>query len=382
MRGILRELGVKPVINAAGTLTVLGGITIDPEVWEAMEEASQVFVDMEELHLKAGRAVAQFTGAEDGYITSGAFAALVLAVAACITRGDYERVVRLPDTAGMAREVVVQKPHRNFYDYSVQVAGGRIVEAGTSDRVTLRDIEAALSDQTACILYFVFDPQPGVVPLREVVELAHRHQLPVIADAAAETPPPENLRRLVEEGADLVVFSAGKDIGAPNDTGIIFGRAQWVRLVRDLGPQHYAQEGPSLRVFLGRGYKVSKEDIVGVVAALKRYLQLDHQARLKRFEERVDRMVEALNRVKGIEARKAWVGLGHPRPVSIPRVEVELIDIGMGPKEVVDRLYQGEPRIRIYTANGRLYISPQCLREEEDRIVIQRLIEVLTRNRP
>jgi len=375
--GLIEELGLKPIINAAGNLTVLGGTTLDKEVIDAMIEASKVYLDMNELHIKAGQYIAKLLGVEDAYITSGAGAGMALAVAACMVRDRHDRFGTFPHVEDLKHEVIVQKKHRNFYDYIIEIPGAKIVEIGNELETSADDLKNAINEKTCAVMYFVFDPMDGVLPLNKVVEIAHHYSVPVIVDAAAEVPPKENLRKFYEMGADLVIFSGGKDIGAPNDTGIVLGRKELVQLCRRLGPHSYEKVDNKTRIYLGRPMKTSKEDIFAVVAALKKYLSMDENERMKNWERKVDYIISELIR-NGVEnVNKIYPsGFGHSRPACIPRVEIqpphnETVD------NLLKKLREEDPPIYAYTFGDKLYISPQCLRDGEEKIVAEKIIKIL-----
>ncbi len=375
--GLIEELGLKPIINAAGNLTVLGGTTLEEEVIEAMIEASKVFLDMNELHIKAGQYIAKLIGVEDAYITSGAGAGIVLSVAACMVRDRLDRLGTFPHVDDLRHEVIVQKKHRNMYDYIIEIPGAKIVEIGSDIETTEDDLQNAISDKTCAVMYFAFDPQEGILPLDKVVRIAHSHNLPVIVDAAAELPPRDNLRKFYDVGADLILFSAGKDIGAPNDTGIILGRRELVHLCRRLGPHSYEKVNDKTRIYIGRPMKTSKEDILAVVAAVKKYLAIDEEERIQKWESKAEYIISELskNGIKGIN--KIYPkGIGHPRPPCIPRVEITQPS-HPNTDEILKRLREGEPPIYAYAYEGKLYINPHCLREGEEKIIAKKLIEVL-----
>ena len=219
MSAVYDDLGVCTVINAAGTLTRLGGSRMPPEVHAAMAAASQSFVRIEDLQVAGGRVIAAATGAEDGYVTAGAAAGLLLGTAACVAGTDPAAMDRLPDTRGLKNEVVVQRVHRNSYDHAVRTVGVRLVEVGGLGHPTPRPTEpwelaAAITRRTACVLWPVM-AAPDALPLATVTQIAHDHDVPVLVDAAAALPPPENLRRFIAEGADLVTFSGGKALRGP-----------------------------------------------------------------------------------------------------------------------------------------------------------------------
>jgi L-seryl-tRNA(Ser) seleniumtransferase len=375
--GIIEELDLKPVVNAAGTLTTLGGTTLAKEVINAIIEASGVYLDMRELHVKAGQYIAKLLGVEDAYITSGAGAAIVLAVAACIVRERTDRLGTFPHVEDLKHQVIVQKKHRNFYDYIIEITGAKIVEIGTESETSESDLISAINEKTCAVMYFVFDPMDGVLPLNKVIEIAHHYNIPVIVDAAAEIPPRDNLKKFYEMGADLVIFSAGKDIGAPNDTGIIIGKRTLVEICRRLGPHNYENVDGGIRIYLGRPMKTSKEDIFAVIAALKKYLNMNENDRIANWENKVDYIISELSRNGLKNVRKIYpTGFFHPRPVCIPRVEIQPPE-NVKADNLLQKLREGDPPIYAYTLGNKLYINPQCVREGEEKIIAERIIKIM-----
>ena len=379
---MLRELGAGRIINAVGSTTLTGGSILSKKVLAAMNEASQVYLDMPELHEKAGRYVARMLGVEAAFITSGAAAGLVLSASACITRGDLEKIRRVPRTEGMRNEIIVQGMHRNMYDRNLELAGAKIVEVGDDKQTDESEFRAAFTENTAAVVYFVWDPQEGVLPLEKVIAIAHEHGVPVITDAAAELPPVENLTRFLKMGSDIVIFSGGKDIAGPNDTGLILGRKELVDVCRRLGPHSYEVIDPKLNpyrrtiVFTGRPMKTSKEDIVGLITALTEYLEVDHDKRIKRYERRVEKMVKALSLQKTAKVRKIWPPYGHPRPLTIPRLELEL-KTPKAAQALVAGLKKGDIPILVWNIENKVFVNPQCVAEEEDAVIVSRLKKLL-----
>jgi L-seryl-tRNA(Ser) seleniumtransferase len=376
---VKEELGVRPVINCSGNLTVLGGNVVDEAVIDAMKEAARSFFDMPELHLKAGEYIAKLIGVEDAYIVNGGEAGIVLSLAACMTRGDIDKMVTLPNSQGMKHEVIVQSLHRNMYDYPLEFTGSRIVEAGDKNGTTREDFKRSISDQTVASVYFVYDPQERVLPLQEVAGICHERNIPVIADAAAELPPKENLTKFLKLGADLVVFSGGKDIGAPNDTGLVLGRKDLVSTCRSLGPHSYLPYRTGTHVFIGRPMKTSKEDVFAFVTAFKKYLVSDEKARLLEWERKADYLVGELSKYSNAgNVKKMYDGPGQPRPSCVPKVELELhTDKGISAAEIMDKLKDDEPSILTYVRGGKLYLNTQCIQPDEEKIVVQRLANIL-----
>ncbi|TLM99138.1 aminotransferase class V-fold PLP-dependent enzyme, partial [bacterium] len=238
------KYGVRRVVNASGTLTRIGGSIARPEVFEAMQDASKSFVHIPELQHWAGKAIAEATGAEAGLPTAGASNGIILAAAACIMRGtDLEKydplqletwthiIQRLPmHTEGLKTEFIVQKSNRNTYDHAVECAGGRFVDVGTKEGATEKELHEAFDPKKTAAYYFTDRASEKRIPLATVAKIAHSHGAPVIFDAASEMPPKKNLRRYIEKGADLVIISGGKFIAGPNNSGILAGRKDLIKL--------------------------------------------------------------------------------------------------------------------------------------------------------
>ena len=367
MAHLYDEIGVTRVINASGSMTYLGGSLIAPEVLEKMREAAGAFVVMEVLMDWAGQEIAALTGAEAGMVTSGSAGGILLGCAACMTGADRARMQALPHVEG-GNVFVMQKQHRIGFDHAVGVAGGRIVEVGSAVATTAADIEAAIGEDTAGVLHVVLDPQP-TVGLEEVAEIAHGRGVPVIVDAAAEVPPVDNLNAFVRAGGDLVIFSGGKDIAGPNDSGILCGREDLIAAAR-------AQAFPNGP--LGRPLKVSKEQIVGLVFALKRFVGLDEGVRMARWQQMAEAMCAGLQGIDGVE-----VGIDFPthgaRPLVIPRARLQVDEqvLGKTVAEIEAALEKGTPAVAVLPQQGTIWLNPQHLEDGEEDIVVQRLGAVL-----
>lgn len=385
--GIYEKLGVKRIINARGSMTSLGGSVIPQEILEVMNSAAESFVDMNELAKKAGEVVAEVTGAEAGLVTCGAAAGLVLASAACMTGKNFAKIDRLPNTDGMKNEIIIQRMHRNPYDRHLRIAGTKLVEVGDRSQTWSWEIEAAISEKTAAIAYFPFDPQPGVLPLQETVKIAHKFDIPVIVDAAGGIPPFTNLRKYIKMRADLVVFSGGKAISGPNDTGILCGKKELIEAAALNGfPPNFPYF--SGKFGIGRAMKVSKEQMVGLIASLKSYMKKDHKAEMKKWARISKYMAKELNVLSNIEARVTILETG-PRPVCIPKVEIIANEKALGVKvsEIVESLEEGNPAIAVISSKetpvskNKIYLNPQCLFKGEGEIVVERLQEILMSRR-
>jgi D-glucosaminate-6-phosphate ammonia-lyase len=297
---VFEELGVRRIINAKGPATRLSGGIMRPDVVAAMAAASQHCVDMAELQAVASKQIAEVTGAEAGYIASGASACLMLGAAACMAGLDPGRMARLPDARGMKNQIIMVRSQRNFYDHAIRAAGATLVEVGLPDRYAgagVRDaepweIEDAINADTSAIFY-VADAQ-SQPPLKLVTRVARKHNIPVIVDAAAQLPPQSNLKRFIAEGADLVAYSGGKVIGGPQASGMLCGRRDLVMSVAlqhlDLDVYDDMWNPPKSLINkkklkglpqhgIGRSCKVGKEEIVGLLTALKLFIAEGDKAR-------------------------------------------------------------------------------------------------------
>ncbi len=377
---IIDRLQLVPVINATGTVTRLGASPMASEVIAAMVAAAPLSVDMAELQARASRIIAQCTGAEAGIVTAGAMAGLLAGAAACMAGLDPVKMAKLPDTDGMRNEFIVARSHRNSYDHGVRAAGARLVEVGLPDRLTacgVRDTEAwefasAIGERTAGILYLArSDSRPA---LEEVARVAHAARLPVLVDAAAELPPAANLRRFIEAGADLVVFSGGKSIGGPSASGILCGRRPLVAsaLLQQLDLDYlYEDWNPPAELIdksdfpgvprhgIARSCKVGKEQVVGLLSALTRFAQDDDGARNRRFAAITEALCVALRRVPGLQVR-ATQDAGH---ADLPLVAVDLAPPAAA--RVAARLRASSPAIHVDATladGGTLVLVPTCLK--------------------
>jgi uncharacterized pyridoxal phosphate-dependent enzyme len=366
---IYDELGVTKVINGYATLTSLGGSIMPPEVLAAMVGAAQHFVDIDELQRKAGAKIAEWTRNEAAYVSSGASAGLVLSTAACITGLDADKRARLPNTDGMKNEVIVHRHGRVAYDFAIRQAGGVLVEIGTADGTCAEELEQAITDRTAAILYFYnIIRMVGMVPLERGIEIAKSHDVPLIVDAAAQIPPVDNLWRFTQMGADLALFSGGKGLCGPQSSGLILGR-------RDLIEACAFNACP--RVFIGRPMKVGKEEIVGLLAAVRWYLDLDHEALMRTYETQVQYVIDAFSGLPHVRVVRDFPSeAGQP----MPRAEIVLDEqsLGLVRDDVITLLRTGDPSIALAPAgkNG-LYVNPQTLKPGQERTVVERIKQIV-----
>ena len=218
---VYEKLGVKTVINAAGTLTTLGGSLMPPEVLAALASAAQHFVEIGDLQDRIGERIAALVGVEAALVTTGAAGAMLLATAAAVTRGDAQRIARLPDTTGMKNEVITQKSHHTCYDHQITNCGVKLIDVETR-----QELDRAINEQTALMLFYNLLEPDGKIKKEEWIEVARRHGIPTLVDAAADVPPVEALSRYNKLGFDMVAFSGGKALSGPSNTGLLLGKAR------------------------------------------------------------------------------------------------------------------------------------------------------------
>ncbi len=368
---IYEKLGIRKVINGNATLTRLGGSIMPPEVVEAMVEASRAFVDIVELQKRVGEEIAKLTHNEAAYVSCGAAAALTLSTAACITGLDSIKREKLPYLdETMKSEVIIHKHGRVGYDFAIRQVGVKLVEIGDENGTTPEELKAAINEKTAAIFYFA---NPGRewrwLSYEKGIEIAKKHGVPLIVDCAAQLPAPDNLWRFTQMGADLAMFSGGKGLNGPQSSGLTVGRKDLIEAMAFNGPPN---------PFIGRGMKVGKEEMVGLLAAVKRYVNLDHDKLMQSYEDGVVYFAEEFADVKGIEVRRSFPSeAGQP----MPRTEIIFDEdrLGITRNQILQQLKDGEPSIDIAGSgqNGVL-INGQTLMPGEEEIIAQRLKEILT----
>ena len=365
-----RRLGVTPIINASGSVTRLGGSRTRPEVLAQMAGTARVMVNVDQLNEKAGEEIARLTGAEAGLVTSGAAGGLLLQAAACIAGNDPVKMQRLPDTEGMKNEIVMQTMHRFPYDHAYRAAGAKIVEIGDYLFNHPWQLEGAINERTAAVAYLCAPfTSKRVLPLAQVCEIAHAHDVPVIVDAASMLPPRENLHRYLRDGADMVIYSGGKGVRGPQGSGILCGRADLIAAAR-------ANASPAQ--FIGRGMKVAKEEVVGLVTALAMFVDEDEAAEMAYYHGLAQRVVDSLAAVPNLNVTLEHDGIDYLIPNAVLRLGGDWP--GPSAAEVAAALQQGDPPIYLQQlrAPDELMVDPLNLTEAETDVVIRRLREALT----
>ena len=367
------DLGVRKIINAAGTYTKYGGSLISPEIIRAMETASRHFVDIDELLQKSGEYIAKSLDVEAALITAGAAAGLTLSAAACMAGSKPENIKLLPHTEGMRNEMIIMRCHRNPFDNAMITAGAKFVEIGNAIETHSYELDAAIGEKTAAVAFFVQSEMlEASLSLIEVIEIAHAKDIPVIVDAAAELPPIENLNKLINMGADIVIFSGGKDICGPQSSGLILGKKDMVTACRLHGYPHHA---------IGRPMKLDKETIMGFLTALELYLNKNHDKRMERWEKQVKRMVKKISMIPHVQVFSGFPAQPLTQPAIIPRVYVKFDEevLGATKEEIAKKLHEGNPSIVVTVGKEYLIFNPHMLQEGEEELIVKSLKEIVER---
>lgn len=362
-RDYFKELGVGRFINAAGTYTTLTASLPQPEAVTAMNYASKVFVRLDELQDAVGKRIAELTAAESGMVTSGAAGALTIGTAACVTGDNQDLIRRLPDTAGMKNEVIIQKSHRYGYDHAVRACGIRLVEVESPD-----DLEHAINPRTAMMLFYNNNDPVGQIHLHEFVALGKKHNVPTFNDAAADVPPVGNLTRYIQMGFDLVTFSGGKGICGPQSAGILVGRKDLIRAAR-LNTSPYSDT-------IARGMKVNKEEMLGMMVALENYAKRDHESEWREWEKRIAVIRNSVANLPTLTSEVYVPEIANHTPHL--RLKWDAAALKITPTEAVDQLRRGEPSVEVTpAAKDELVMNVWMLQPGEAQIVARRLREVL-----
>ncbi len=363
---IYKEMGARPVINATGSVTLLGGSTPVPEVKAAMDAADSAFIPLIELEQVAGDRIAEMLGVPAAYITSGAGSALTLMTAAFMAGTDDDKIQQLPDTTGMPNEILIQNRQRYWYDRCLELAGAKLVEFGDENGTTEDDLRNTISDRTAVVHYVVYEQQPtdpNVLTLAQVIEIAHAAGKPVSVDAAGQIYPLENFGKYVKMGADFQCIAA-KYMGAPHSTGIALGTKE---LIDAIG--HHSFIGYETRRIrgIGRPHKIDRQEIMGVVAAVKRWMTLNHEERLTTAEGQSQAIIKPLKGIPGVTAELNTNITAH-QPFGV-FVSIDPDVVGFTSDDLVEKLRDGEPSIWTRVQEGRLVLHVFGLGEGEAELV-------------
>jgi len=364
---IYEKLGIKSGINACGTVTRLGGTRLPSEVTGAMAEAAGSFIPMFEFHTKAGEYVAKLLGAEACCITCGAAAGLAVSAAACLTRGDSQKVLQLPDTTGMPDEILMLKAHRILYDQALYLSGAVIHEIGDKSFASMELLEAEISSKTALFVYVAErESEKGSVPLPDIVPILKQHGVPIVVDAAAELPPVKNIRDYLDMGADLVIFSGGKEIRGPQASGIILGSKELIDACNKNCCPNYS---------IGRSMKISKETVAGLVAAVELFVNKDYDLQIDIWENMTRQINKALEKRCDLQTRVGYPTEPGVQPTVILRAYIKPLKSTAA--ELQLKLLDAEQPVYVDINNDEIVINPQCLEPDELEPLIRIMVQCL-----
>ncbi len=357
-----QDLGIKPFINASGTITTLGGSIMPTEVVESMREASTSFIHLNDLHEQVGDKLAEMIGVEAAFVSCGAASGVQVSAAACLTGTDVNRVHKLPDTSGAKNEFIISMVDSHTYIHQgIEAVGGTLVRVGTRESVSAADILEGIGPNTAAIVFF-FGAQPKE-QLAEIIPEATARGVPVVVDAAAQLPPRSNLKEIAGMGASLVNFSGGKGIRGPQNSGLVIGKQEFVEAARLNSNPHSA---------IGRGMKVGKEEVMGLLTAVEIFLAKDEKEEYAEWRAQMEHIAQAVESVDGVHAQVVDAK-------QHPSVHITLdSSYGKTAAQVNGELREGVPSIVNGGGNDTVVFNPMTLMPGEEEAIAKRLVEVLT----
>ena len=368
---VYESLGIKPVINAAGTFTALGGSVMPPEVVAAWTDASRHFVDLVELQDRVCERIAKLLGVEAALVTTGAAGALLLGCAAAVTRGNRKLIAKLPDTSNARNEVIIQKTHHSCYDNQLTDVGVKLI-----DVVSTADVKQAINKRTAMMFFMNMSDSDGKIGRKQWVELAAEQKIPVLIDAAADVPPIDRISEYFKMGFDLIAVSGGKAIRGPNDTGLLLGRKELIEAAK-------LNANPRCGT-IGRMMKVGKEDMVATLAAVERFAKLDHAAEIRSIERKLDAIESAVKNIPTVECKRITPAIAN----HVPHLQIDWDpkSIKITRERIARELAEGDPSIRIGRVAGTgdkgILVSALTLLDGEEQVVAARLAAILKKAVP
>jgi len=364
-RDFFKELGIRVFINAAGTYTFMTASLMPPEVVEAIRVSAKQFAILDDVQDKVGEQIAKMCKAEAAMVTAGCWSALVLGMAGILTGMDDKKVAMLPflEGSGMKSEVIVQKSHANGYHMALTHTGVKIVTVETID-----ELRKAVNEKTACLWFLNREAPVGAIKHEEWLSLSKEFGIPTMIDIAADVPPVENLWRFNEMGFDLVCISGGKALMGPQSAGILMGKKQLIAAARLSAPP---------RSGIARGHKVNKEEIIGMYAALDRYVKLDHTKEWKAWEQKIAVIDAAVKKVKGVKTEVIVPPVANHTPSL--KITWDPNVTKLSSEALGKQLRTGSPSIEIVSWEDKesVKVTVFMLKAGEDEVVAKRLREEL-----
>lgn len=368
-RDLIKELGLRTFINAAGTYTTMTASLMDEEVMEAINASSQEFIMLNEVQDKVGEKIAKMVHSEAAVVTAGAFSALTLGMAGILTGMDQEKVKQLPhglEEAGIKSEVIIQKAHFDGYEHALSNTGISLVPVETAD-----DVNKSVNEKTASMHFLNCNTLEGKIKHEEWLQLAKKYNLPATIDIAADVPPVSNLWKFNDMGFSFVALSGGKAIRGPQSAGVLMGTKNIVEAAKLNNSPH--------GVTIGRGMKVNKEEMLGMYAALHGYIERDHNKEWKMWEDRVAVIEGAVKKVKGVEVAVTVPPIANHSPKM--NIKWDRKQTKVSRSELGDRLRQGNPSIEIISwgdDESSIDLTVFMLKPGQEKIVGKRIFEELS----
>lgn len=364
-RDLIKELGLRKFINAAGTYTFMSGSLMHDEVLEAIQACAREFVLVDDAQDKVGERIAAICHAEAATVTAGCWSALVLGTAGVLTGMDPKKVAQLPDVSGMKSEILVQKGHNEGYVHALTNTGAKIIPVETAE-----DVDKAVNEKTAMMWYLNYATPNGKIKHEEWVALGKKHNIPTMIDMAADVPPVENLWKFNDMGFSLVCVSGGKDLRGPQSAGLLMGKKELIAAARLNAPPRGGN--------IGRGMKVNKEEIIGMYAAIEKFISIDHDAEFKMWEKQIAHIEAAAKKVKGTITTVSVPAIANVTPTLNLAWDKSIIK--MTREEFQDKLRKGDPSIEVIGGREEsVNITAWMLKPGQEKIVASRIYEVLTK---
>ncbi len=362
IRNLFEELGVRTYINAAGTYTSLSGCLMPREVIEAIKYGATEYVNLDELQDKVGERIAELLECEYATVSSGAFGAITIGTAGTMCGMNMEKVAQLPDTKGLKNEVIVQQAHNIEYCHAIRNTGAKLVVVKTAE-----ELQEAINANTAMLWYLNRATEEGEIKHKEFVALGKQKGVPTFIDCAADVPPVENLFKYTKMGFDLVAFSGGKGLIGPQSAGLLLGKRKYIEAAR----LHTPPRGTTI----GRGMKVNKEEVLGMMVALELFLSRNHEKKWELWQNQVQHINDVLQTVDSVKTQ-IYV---PPYANHVPTLRFTWDEkaIGLTPDSLREKLRAGHPSIEIGKDEKSAGLTTWMMVPGQERIVAQRIKELL-----
>ena len=361
-RDYFKELGIRTFINAAGTYTSMTGSLMPKEVIDAINYGSLEYVNLDELQDKVGERIAELLKCEYATVSSGCFGAMSIAMAGVMSGKDPKKIKQLPDTTGLRNEVILQESHTIGYAQALTNVGAKLVKVKTAE-----ELENAINEKTAMLWFLNANTDRGDIKWEEFVSLGKKHNIPTFIDCAADVPPVDNLFKFTRIGFDMVAFSGGKGLRGPQSAGLLLGKKEYIEAAR----LHTPPRGETI----GRGMKVNKEEVLGMLAALELYLNKDHQAEWKMWEDQIDLISESAKSITGVETNIHVPP--HANHVPSLKIRWDQSKVNISPDNVRKILREGSPSIETVGNKNEIGITTWMMVPGQEKIVAKKIKKIL-----